>query len=138
MLPVCFTFYRGERIFFEAGPRQVTTWCQRDLPPNTPVLVHDAGYLSYSSTFQMIDIVGLKTPWAIPLNQQLTWPTAGADRGQAVARIAMRSGSRYLILNSAWEPVMRLPDQLRALGWQVNLQYGAGTFRIYQLSPPFN
>jgi len=135
-LPVCYHFYRGERLFFEVGPRQVTTWCDQNLPPRTPILVHDAGYLAYSSGFRIVDFVGLKTPWAIALNRQYTWPTAGRERARVVAIAAVRSGSRILILNSHWPPVKTLPEELRALGWRVDLLHVDGAFRIYRMTPP--
>ncbi len=131
MLPVSLHFYRGERKFFEAGPREVTTWCEENLAPGTTVLVHDAGYLAYSTSFRTIDFVGLKTPSAIPLNRQYTWPSAGRDRARAVAAMAVRSGSRYLILNSHWPPVISLPQELRSLGWTVELLHTAGPFEMF-------
>jgi hypothetical protein len=136
MLPMCWHFYRDERIFFEAGPRQVTTWCQQNLAPGSAVLVHDAGYLAFSTGFRNIDFVGLKTPSAIPLNRQYTWPTAGGQRAQVVARLAAESGSRYLIINSHWPPVVSLDKELRSLGWRVDLVHAAGAFKIYRISPP--
>jgi hypothetical protein len=136
MLPVCFHLYRGERAFFEAGPRQVTTWCQKNLAPGTSVLVHDAGYLAYSTDFRTIDFVGLKTPSAIAVNRQYTWVSGGKDRAVSVGKIASESGTRYLILNSHWEPVVTLDEELRSLGWKVELLDTAGAFRIYRLTPP--
>ncbi|HWG17084.1 MAG TPA: hypothetical protein VN678_04435 [Acidobacteriaceae bacterium] len=136
MLAVCFHFYNGERRFFEAGPRQVTLWCNQHLPPGTPVLVHDAGYLAYSSSFPTLDFVGLKTPQAIPLNKRYTWPTAGKGRAQVVAQMALDSGSRYLVINSHWWPVVTLDEELRAQRWGVDLVDREGAFRIYKLTPP--
>ena len=136
MLPVCFHFYRTERIFFEAGPSHVTEWCEKNLAPGTTVLVHDAGYLAYSTSFRTVDFVGLKTPSAISVNRQYTWPSAGKTRAEAVASIAVQSGTRYLILNAIWPPVVTLARELRALGWRVELLYRAGTFEIFRIEPP--
>jgi hypothetical protein len=138
MLAVCFHFYNGERLFFEAGPRQVTLWCEQHLAPGTPVLVHDAGYLAYSSDFRTIDFVGLKTPQAIALNKKYTWPTAGEGRARVVAQMALDSGSRYLVINSHWWPVVTLDQELRALGWRVDVVDKEGAFRIYRLTPPLS
>jgi hypothetical protein len=136
MLPVCFHFYRGERKFFDVGPVEVTTWCEQHLAPGTSVLVHDAGYLAYSTDFRTIDFVGLKTPSAIPVNREYTWVSAGKDRAEAVSKIASASGSRYLILNSHWWPVISLPDEMRSLGWKLELLGAPGAFRIYRITPP--
>ena len=136
MLPVCFHFYREERLFFDAGPGQVTMWCQQHLAPGTPILVHDAGYLAYSTDFRTIDFVGLKTPAAIALNRRYTWPSGGRDRAVVVSEMASASGSRYLILNSQWAPVVSLAGQLQGLGWKVELLDKEGAFQIFRLTPP--
>lgn len=136
MLPVCFYCYRTEREFFEGGPRQVTIWCQQHLAPGTSVLIHDAGYLAYSTDFRTVDFVGLKTPSAIAVNRQYTWVSGGNDRALAVSKIASESGTRYLILNSRWRPVVSLDNDLRSLGWKVELLDRSGAFKIYRLTPP--
>lgn len=136
MLAVCLSFYKDEHEFFDKGPRQIATWCQTHIPPGTPILVHDAGYMAYSTNFRTVDFVGLKTPAAIALNRQYTWPTAGRGRAMVVSKMATTFGSRYLILNLEWPPVTHLPQELRALGWKVDVVYGAGTFGVYRLTPP--
>ncbi|HEX9199870.1 MAG TPA: hypothetical protein VF865_09950 [Acidobacteriaceae bacterium] len=136
MLPVCLHFYREDRIFFEYGSVEGTKWCQQHLAPGTSILVHDAGYLAYSTDFRTIDFVGLKTPAAIAINRQYTWASGGRDRAEAVSKIASESGSRYLILNSHWGPVVSLPDELRSLGWKLELLDSPGAFRIYRITPP--
>ena len=135
MLPVCFLYYRGEMRFFNTGPRAAAVWCQRNLPSGTPILIHDAGYLAYSTSFQTVDIVGLKTPWTIPINRRYIWRDHPA-RGQALARIALQSGSRYLILNTHWPPVISLPHDLRVLGWKTTLLDHPGAYDIFRISPP--
>jgi hypothetical protein len=136
MLPVCFHFYSSERAFFEAGQRPVARWCEQHLAPGTSILVHDAGYLAYSTGFHTIDFVGLKTPAAIALNRQYTWPSGGRDRDVAVSKLASASGARYMVLNSHWGPVIPLAAQLRALGWKVELLGSEGAFQIFRITPP--
>lgn len=136
MLPVCFHFYSEERTFFDQGPREVATWCEQHLAPGTSILVHDAGYLAYSTDFRTIDFVGLKTPSAIAVNRQYTWISAGRDRALTLSNIASESGSRYLILNSHWWPVVSLPRGLRSLGWKLDLLDASGAFRIYRITAP--
>jgi hypothetical protein len=136
MLPLCFHFYKGERVAFEAGPGQVTSWCEKNLPAGTPVLVNDAGYLAWSSRFRTVDFVGLKTPEAIPLNRRYTWVTGGRERVIAVSRLAVEAHSSLMILNSRWPPVKFLAEDFRSLGWKVELLDAPGTFRIYRITPP--
>jgi hypothetical protein len=136
MLAVCLSYYRDEREFFEKGPHEVAVWSQAHIPPGSPILIHDAGYLAFSTHYRLIDFVGLKTPAAIPLNRQFTWPTAGRERALVVTKMATASGSQYLVLNLEWPPVTHLPRELTALGWKVDPLYGTGTYRIYRLTPP--
>lgn len=135
LLPVCVWFYTGERTFFETGPRQVTIWCQQHLAPGTPILVHDAGFLAYSTNLRTIDFVGLKTPSAIPLNRRYTWPSAGAGRALTVDKMAHDSGARYLVLNSHWWPIASLTTDMRSLGWKLELVHAAGAFQIFRITP---
>ena len=137
VLAVCLRYYKDERDFFERGPHQIAAWCQTHIPPGTPILVHDAGYLAYSTNFRTVDIVGLKTPAAIPLNRQsAAWPTAGRGRARAVTKMAAAFGSHYLIVNLEWPPVAHLPQEIHSLGWGVDLVYWSGTYGIYRLTPP--
>ena len=136
MIPVSVHYYRAERAFFQKGPQGVTNWCLVHLPSGTSVLVHDAGYLAYSTDLRTIDFVGLKTPSAIPLNKELTWPDAESGRPLAVAQLARQTGARYLILNSRWWPVVSLSEGMSTLGWKVKLLDSEGAFRIYSLTAP--
>jgi hypothetical protein len=136
MLPICARYYQTERIFFDAGPREVASWCEKNLAPRTTVLVHDAGYLAYSTSFRTVDFVGLKTPSAIALNRRYTWPSAGRDRARTVSEIAAQSGASYLVINLNWAPVRTLAEELRGIGWRVELLHSAGTFQIFRITPP--
>lgn len=114
-------------------------WLRDHTPPGTVVLVHDVGGVAFTSDRPMVDMVGLKTPWATPYHQRFTAPTAGRDRWRATDAIARRSGAHYTVI--AREPFWALLGQeLRVAGWtlvpvRASPLPGAG-YDIYRLEPP--
>jgi len=74
------------------------------------------------------------------INQRVTFPTAGALRGAAVARIA-DSDPRpdYLVALKFWESDCGLADGLRADGWTLTKLYespaplGTSSQNIYEV-----
>jgi hypothetical protein len=59
-----------------------------ELPGQPIIMAHDAGYPSYAGRFHLVDLVGLKTPEAVEIHKQMTFPSVGRLRGDAVAAIA--------------------------------------------------
>ena len=86
---------RGETRDHLAG---VANWCNKHLPPNSTLLIHDAGYIAYGTRFKAVDLVGLKTLWAVPYHRDLTFPSNGLRRGEAIDRIARRARPDYLLV----------------------------------------
>jgi len=111
-------------------------WCRLDFPANAIVLVHDVGYISYATPFRIVDMVGLKTPSAIPLNRAITWPTEGKDRALEIARLARQSHAGYLILLKGWLNMDQVPEQLRQTHWSVQPLPASGSYFIFRIQPP--
>src|SRR5260370_25491332 len=78
--------------------RDTVAWCNSHLAPGSEILIHDAGYISFAGHFGLIDMVGLKTPASIAIHKRLTWPSAGRDRGLAIAQIADSFHPHYLVV----------------------------------------
>jgi hypothetical protein len=95
--------------------------------------VQDAGYIAYATRFRILDFVGLKTPEAIPLNREYTWPTAGQGRAQAVSALAVKGQGDYLISLTQQSDIKTLPQELGALGWQVSLLKSFPPYAIYRI-----
>ena len=136
LCPVSIYTYLHECRYYDGGLHDLVAWCRQNLPSDARVMVHDAGYMAYATDYRLIDLVGLKTPEAIPLHRRYTWPTAGADRAKAVAALALETQAEYLVIVRNWEIMVRLPDDLRSLGWRVDPLRTDGAYRVYRLTAP--
>ena len=114
----------------------VAAWCSRNLPAGTTLLVHDAGYISWNSGFRIVDLVGLKTPGSIEYHRRLTYPSDGAERGEAIYQIALSRQPRYLIVLDGWEGIYHIASGLKAHGWVVQRINSDYTYKVYALRPP--
>lgn len=99
----------------------ITQWCKQNLPPDAVLLVHDAGYLAFTSSFHLVDMVGLKTPSSVQYHQQFTIPSAGKNRNQAIAAIIKNNKINYLVIGKQWDHVFLITDGLKALGFKLVL-----------------
>jgi hypothetical protein len=117
----------------------VAQWINDNVPPDAPVLIHDAGFLSFATTARLVDLVGLKTPDSFAVHKRLTARNADL-RGQALREIARRSGARYaVILNDRDHWWAKLADELQGEGQplrRLRLPASAPGYIVYQLSPP--
>ena len=114
-------------------------WIQAHTSPATVILVHDVGGIAFVSDRPMVDLVGLKTPWATPYHQKFAAPTAGRDRWRATGAIARRSGARYAVIGR--EPFWAvLGQELRTAGWTLvpvrASPLPAAGYDIYRLADP--
>ena len=110
-------------------------WSIKNLPANSVVLLHDAGYFAYATNFHTVDMVGLKTPQAMQINREITWPSAGAARGLAVAELAAQTHATHMILLHGWIDIDKLPDELRAAGWSVVPLHTDGAYFVFAIQP---
>lgn len=134
--PVSIYTYVRECRYYDGGLRDLVAWCRQNLPADARLMVHDAGYLSYATDYHLIDLVGLKTPEAVALHREYTWPSAGADRAKAVAALAVDTRAEYLVIVRNWVIMNELPDELRRLGWKVDPMRADGAYRVYRLTAP--
>lgn len=115
----------------------VTNWCKIHLPKQTIILVQDAGYLAYASSFHLIDFVGLKSPESLRLHQEITLPSKGKNRISALSKIALESHGEYIILTPEWNNLFNLITGLKKLGWQcqqVHQTPGENGYLIYKIA----
>ena len=83
------------------------------------VMIHDAGYIAYAGHFRLVDLAGLKTPQAVSINRAITFPSNGAHRPAAIAKIADLFQPQYLICVKSWNSIFLLVPSLRRAGWDV-------------------
>lgn len=116
----------------------VNKWVNEHLPPNAVLLVHDAGYISMRGSHPLVDLVGLKTPWAAVLHKHYTW-TQCSRVTPAVSEIARIAGATHFVALASWDQALGLSNSLTSHGWRldrVDRERGRSAFRVYRLVPP--
>lgn len=125
----------------------LASFCRRHLPAGARLLVHDAGYLAHATDLELVDLVGLKTPAAARVHRQVTWPSCGQLRGEAVHRIAMAHRPHYLVVLSGWDRTFHISGALWLRGWGLDPLRPAWwipppwlaqlpLYNVYRLTPP--
>ncbi|HSV81735.1 MAG TPA: hypothetical protein VLK85_21280 [Ramlibacter sp.] len=114
----------------------VADWSLANLPADSVLLVHDAGYIAAATPFRMVDVVGRKTPSSIESHRQLTLPSRGERRTEAVASIASNSRATHLILLDEWERSFQVRAGLVARGWSVEPLRTGGAYKVHRLKAP--
>lgn len=118
----------------------VAQWARDTLPADARILIHDAGYMAYATSFHLVDVVGLKTPASAELHR--TQGSAGptSDRGRAINLIAQRFSPHYaIVLHEPLRFWARIEADLRAGGWelrQVRAPAGEFGYFVYELTAP--
>jgi hypothetical protein len=110
-------------------------WIQAHTDPGTKLMVHDAGAISEFASHPAVDMVGLKSPSSIPINERWTRGSCGRDRAEGVATIARMSRADYLIVTPEWNNLFRLSTGLRERGFDIDLLWTSPnqTYQIYRI-----
>ena len=142
--PTRWATYEGWRDEVAIELDGLTKFCDT-LNGDSPLLLHDAGYLGYAGHKKLVDMVGLKTPTAIPLHQRFTEPSGGKKRLDAVEQLAVEKHCGYLVVLQGWEEFHRIGAGLQARGWTLvpvrpfPIDYPVperNRYQVYQLTPP--
>ncbi|WP_250517299.1 hypothetical protein [Caballeronia sp. INDeC2] len=140
MLPVAMNEYYADENLTAREYVSLAKWINTNLPPDATLLIHDAGYLSYATSFRLVDVVGLKTPRSIVYHRACTAPTEGKDRRLAVSSIAMTSGATYAVIMQDkagfWSSIVQ---DLATTGWhlrEVRSPAISRGYAVYALTPP--
>ncbi len=119
--------------------RAVIGWCRAHLPAGAAVLLHDAGFLADAGGFALTDLVGLKTPASVSVNDVHIRGGCRRDRAAATVRIATAARARHLLALRDWdEDYYHFTAALRAAGWRVTRVYESprAIYRVFALTPP--
>jgi hypothetical protein len=139
-LPRAWETARQNRRFTQAELHGVAEWCSTNLPEGATLLIHDAGFISHATNFNLVDFVGLKTPSSVDYHRRLTWPTCGTQRTLAVHEIARDQRPDYLVMLEDWDRIYRITRGLEERGWRlISLRGGDGdgpAYQVYRLEPP--
>ena len=136
LAPFTWREHAAEQIKTRRDLAGVASWCTGNLPAGSRLLIHDAGYISYATSFPMQDIVGLKTPANIAFHRVWTYPTHGANRAAAIDAAARRSGAKYLIVLDLWDGLFKITSGLHNHGWTVEPLRINGDYHVYRITPP--
>jgi hypothetical protein len=127
--------YKNGVNFTKTELSQTSEWAANNLPRDSKILVHDAGYISFATSFRLIDLVGLKTPANIAYFQKM-------PRAEAVGLIAQHFSPKYaVILHDQPHYWGQIEDDLRGDGWDLRVLHGSANipgYFIYELIPPLS
>ncbi len=105
------------------------------LPPDTTVLIHDAGIVAWGRPHaRLIDIVGLKTPSSVAFHRAYT--RGACEWGRTLDAIARENRATYaLILQGPfWGCV---GTNLAMAGWVLTpLPSGQSRYQLYRIAKP--
>jgi len=104
---------------FVAEQQALRSWLAENVPPDSRILVTDAGYLAYATEFQLVDAVGLKSPSSADVHLAVTLPSCGRNRGAAMTTIARLTNATHLVTWGEWEASSQTAPAMRSAGWRV-------------------
>ena len=96
----------------------VADWAKEHLPEDSRVMVHDAGYFAYASDFELVDLVGLKTPKNAAIHRDITLASCGRRRPAAISLIAEQGEASHFVLLAGWDRAFGITQGLEQQGWQ--------------------
>lgn len=115
----------------------LAVWAEQNIPPGSMILLHDAGYFAVATDkFRLTDLVGLKSVRPARIHENLTAPSCGRDRPEAVAEIARTSGASWGLFMDSWYTLMGIRAGLAAAGYHPVERYRSGHIALYELQPP--
>ena len=109
----------------------VAVWMRRNVSPGPIVAVHDAGYIAYATPHRLLDVVGLMSPASRFVHEQVTAPSAGLRRGEALARILIEGKADYLVVRREWDSIFSLTAGIRAAGVRLTPVRTEGDYRVF-------
>lgn len=135
--PVRWHNYLLLRQYYAVELPAVKQWCEQHIPAHAILLVHDAGYLAYATNFQLLDMVGLKSPELVQYHQKITLLSIGKQRIKALSAIVANRHPDYLIVTQEWNKVFGITSGLMALGWHLQLlRTSQAGYLVYKIIYP--
>lgn len=108
----------GVRDFALRDLEGVAAWANENLPADSRVMVHDAGYFAYASDFELVDLVGLKTPKNAAIHRSITLASCGRQRPVAISRIIAEGRASHFVLLAGWDRAFGITQGLEEQGWR--------------------
>ena len=140
-VPETLALARENRDFTRNELESLGRWTETNLPSDALLLVHDIGYLSFATHFELVDLVGLKNKTSSAMHRAYTWPSCGDQRYAAIHRTAVRTLPDYLIVLQGWDAIYGIVTGLSRTGWRLHELRGPmsdeqGAYHVFRLEPP--
>ncbi|MBS1718150.1 MAG: hypothetical protein JSS72_10520 [Armatimonadetes bacterium] len=110
----------------------VADWCNQNLPKDSLIVIHDAGFFSYATKFHLIDLVGLKTPYCVERHKRWTWHNGDPGRRLAVSEIIKHYRPQYAVFLMNWTSGFKLAEGIRMAGYEP-VVIRSGVYCVYRL-----
>lgn len=120
---------------YSAGNTDTAVWVAQHLPQDAVIAVHDAGKISLIGKQPLIDLVGLKSRYAMEVHRRLTYEQC-KDTSIAISDIVKHAQASYLVIASDWDSSLGVTRSLRGLGWSVeraDTERGDTYYKVYKL-----
>jgi uncharacterized membrane protein (UPF0136 family) len=134
-VPATWKEHRDAQRFTQSELGGVADWCNENLPQGSRLLIHDAGYISYATHFQLIDMVGLKTPANIEFHKAMTYPSHGKLRDEAISKVELLGNADFLVVLDGWDNIFDITSGLRKNGWLLDPLRMNGAYHVYRIHP---
>ncbi len=96
-------------------------WIDAHADPDTPLLIHDIGYMAYATEQPLWDIVGLKTAASRPINAAALPLGPGPALGRALTDMLAAAQSCQILVSTGWNKSLDFAGKLEAEGWRVSI-----------------
>jgi len=127
--------HRAGVAFTEHELGGVATWLRENVPADGKILLHDAGYVSFTVDRRAVDLVGLKTPMSHAEHRSRTLPSCGKQRGEAVHQVALAQQPTHLVVLRRWDEIYELTKSLTRFGWKLHrVRDQKEGYDVYRLS----
>lgn len=123
------------------GMVDTAEWANKNLPEGAVTLIHDAGFPAYLCHLKLVDVAGLKTPWVVPINEQMIAPANHqmsyeervSKRINAMKEIVNKSNPKFLISLRTWNDNFKFTDAIISTGRSVKEIYKGTDYSIYEI-----
>lgn len=115
-IPINIQTNKNNKTFTEQSIAPIAEWINHKIPSDATILIHDAGYIGYKSQRHLIDLVGLKTPSAIKINQEINHRSCGLNRGAAIRKIVATHSPEYIVTLDSWDGIFGITNALNGPG----------------------
>ncbi|MEX0277761.1 MAG: hypothetical protein AB3N19_09605 [Ruegeria sp.] len=117
-------------------------WIVKNVPDGAVIGIHDAGFIPWKVAsanpvrkLNFIDLVGLKSPFAIEFHEEFTDPSNGKERWLAFDKLGRESQIDYLVILD--QPFWRdIEANYKHAGWDIELVFAnKGSYQVFEANP---